>query len=157
MKKNIIILIIVAAALGGGYFMFQGQSSDSSETRTSEQPARPAEVNGTIISAQGNELVIANELNRPTLSDEEKEANKGSRQDLSPEERTALREEEQQEFETENVSITIPVGVPIIGGSGEATGELVKIDIAELAKGTYISAWVTPENIIEYVKVKGTN
>ena len=160
MKKKLIVGIIALVLIAGGvYYFYNSRSTDTSVSseKISEQPDRPAEINGVIVSAQGNELVVANEINRQTLTDEEREANKESRQNLTPEEKAALREEENQEIETENVTIIVPVGVPVIGGSGEATGEMVKLDIVELTKGTYISAWVAADSSIEYVKVKGTN
>lgn len=158
-KKTIIIIIVILIVSIGGYFLFKNKSVvvNDVQERISDQPDRSAEINGTIKEIIGNEVTVANEIGKPVLSDEEKAANKEARQNLTPEERTALREEEQQTFETEDVSIVIPVGIPIIGGSGEATGEMVTIDIADLTKGTYVSVWITPENKVEYVKVKGIN
>lgn len=167
MKKPLIItaIVIVILALGGGayYFLVINKGSLSSELTNAQeqgQPTRSAEVKGLVQSIEGNELVIANELNTDELTDEEKEAKKTERQSMSQEERQALKADETAQAETKNVSITIPVGVKMMKSTGDVSGELVAAELADIKVGTYVSIWVkdylTDKAEFEFVKVRPT-
>jgi hypothetical protein len=157
MKKIIIPIIIVLLAFGGYYFYAQISKStnisESSITKTS--PDRPAEINGLITSVLGNEIKIANEIDRVILTEEEQAAKKAEMQNLSPEERAAAREDENTNLKTEEISLIIPVGIPIVKGSGDASGNIVAADIINLSKGVYVSIWTDGLGKVEYVKIKG--
>jgi hypothetical protein len=159
-KKIIIIVTIVSLIALGSYFVFTKETNQSTTNITEESdktsPNRPAEINGLIISALGNEIKIANEVDRVVLTEEEQAAKKAETQKLSPEERAAAREAEKADLKIEEISVTIPVGVPIIKGSGDASGSLVNADIADLSKGTYVSIWTDASGKIEHVKIKGS-
>ena len=158
MKKIVIPIIIVLIAIGSYYFYSQtnktGNVSDLSTTKTS--PDRPAELNGLITFALGNEIKLANEIDKIILTEEEQAAKKAATQKLSPEERAAAREAEKINLKTEEISLSIPVGIPIVKGSGDASGNVVTADIADLSKGVYISIWTDTSGKIEYVKIKGS-
>jgi len=160
MNKKIIILVTIVGLIAfGSYFVFT-KNTDQLTTNIAEEfdktsPDRPAEINGLITSALGNEIKIANEVDRVVLTEEEQAAKKAETQKLSPEERAAAREAEKADLKTEEISLTIPVGVPIIKGSGDASGSVVNADIADLSKGVYVSIWTDASGKIEYVKIKG--
>lgn len=119
-------------------------------------PDRPAELNGIVRSIEGNEVILANEIREQTLTEEEKAAKQAERKSMTQEERQALRAAEMESVETETVTFTIPVGVPILKGSGAADGTSVNADLAEIKSGSYISVWVN-NNETEAVKLKGVN
>ncbi|MBP7875498.1 hypothetical protein KA012_00695 [Candidatus Woesebacteria bacterium] len=159
MKKIIGVIIVITVLAAGSYYFLR--SNTTSEIKTSEQsptvaPTRPAEITGLVTSVLGNELKIAKEIGRTILSEEEQAAKKVAMQKLSPEERTAAREAENAAFTTEEIAVTIPVGVPVVKGSGDASGNVVSADIADLIKGTYLSVWTDTQGKVEYVKIKGS-
>jgi len=157
--KKIIIAILSLAVVGiGVYFLFfnkSTQSENSMESVTLTSPQRPAEINGLIVSALGNEIKVANEVGKVILSEEEQAANKAAMQSMSQEERAAAREEAKIDLTTEDISLIIPVGVPIVKGSGDASGSLIGVDIADLLKGVYVSIWTDDQGKVEFVKIKG--
>lgn len=159
-------LIIIAVALIGliGYGLVSRDSQSTvtdleslevSIAKTTLTPSRPAEINGTVVTAEGNVLVVANEVGKELLTEEEKEAKKAAMQNMTQEERQAARQQELEGIETQDIEIIIPVGIPILKGTGDASGENTHAEISELAKGSYVSIWVTDENTPEFVKVKG--
>jgi hypothetical protein len=157
MKKIIIPIILVLITFVAYYFYTQTKEetivSESIISKTS--PDRPAEISGIITSILGNEIKIAKEINRVILSEAEQAAKKVKMQSLSPEEKAAVRESEKENLETEEISLIIPVGTPLVKGSGEANGEMISADIADLSKGTYVSIWTDGSENIEYIKIKG--
>ncbi len=173
MKKYIIIgAVIVLAAVPGGYLYLSSKKADQT-TKTSSaaaapatqaqeqgQPARTAELKGYVASIEGNSVVIINEISdEPELTDEEKAAKKAERQAMSVEERQALKEEESSNVEKENVSIVIPVGVPVMKTSGDASGTLADAELSEIKEGVYVSIWVknsgAANQLVEFVKIRG--
>jgi len=159
-KKITIIIILTVVIVFGSYYIFTKISNQSS-INTSEQsiktsPDRPAEINGLITSALGNEIKVANEIDRVILTEEEQAAKKAATQKLSPEERAAAREAEKANLKTEEISLIIPVGIPVVKGSGDASGNVINADIVDLSKGVYVSIWTDVSGKIEYVKIKGS-
>jgi len=156
MNKNILIVawIVIIIASISGYLFFKNKPVSNSQVTDSsiisEQPDRPAEINGYVISVEGNDLIIANEVGKKVLTDEQKT----ERQKLSPEERQALRISEDSSVTKENVSLIVPVGTPIFKGAGTGTGENINADLAEIQKGVYISIWKNGDNI-KFIKLKG--
>jgi len=157
MKKIIIPIIFILLAVGGFYLYTQsnGLTDMSTSSTTKTAPSRPAEVNGIITSALGNEIKIANEIDRVILTEAEQAAKKAATQKLSPEERAASRQAEKANLKTEEITLIIPVGIPLVKGSGDASGNVVMADIADLSKGIYVSIWTNQSDQIEYVKIKG--
>lgn len=163
--KNIIILILVVLILGGGYFLISNKTANndrdvitnevSIEETNLDAPSRPAEINGTVVSVEGNIIVVSNEVGKEQLTEEERDARKEEMANLSQEERQAQRQQELESMETEDVEIVIPVGVPISKGSGDASGDNISAEISEIIKGTYVSIWVNEGNTPEFVKIKG--
>lgn len=157
--KNIIFGIVIAGVVGGGIFMYINSTNKNTVSPTpamSNQslisPDRLAEINGYITSIQGNEVVVANEQGVKEVTAEER----ARRQKLTQEERQALKAQESANLTKESVTITIPVGVIIVKGSGAADGTNVKADMSELTKGIYVSIWQSDSGI-EFVKLKGVS
>jgi len=159
MKKIIPIIIVLVLVLIGGYYIYSQTIGKVSVITTNStaisSPDRPAEITGYIISALGNEIKIAKEIGKVVLSEEEQAAKKAQMQNLSPEERTAARQDEAAKLTTEEITLIIPVGITIAKGSGDASGNVVSADIADLSKGVYVSIWIDTQSGIEYVKIKG--
>ena len=166
MKNTSIIIIIVVVALlaVGGYFFVSNNKEDTAKTPSDVQiteqvdlstPSRPAEINGTVLSVEGNIIVISNEVGKEQLTEEERDVRKKELANLTPEEKQALRKEELDNLETEDIEIIIPVGVTITKGSGDSSGDSVIAEISELEKGIYLSIWQTESNTPEFVKIKG--
>ncbi|NCU30738.1 hypothetical protein EOL73_03195 [Candidatus Saccharibacteria bacterium] len=171
MKKSTIIFIVTTVLVGGGalyYFLVFQKSDNNSVSSTTVlsaaqeqgQPTRGAEIKGIVKSIEGNELIVENEINTVELTDEEKAAKKTERQSMSQEERQAIKAEETAQAEIEQVNITIPVGITMMKSTGEATGELVVAELAEIKSGIYVSIWVknyqTDTAEVEFVKVRMT-
>lgn len=155
MKKIIIIVLILAFALGVGYYFYSNTKTNLSLTSTNlVSPTRPAEITGYVVSILGNEVVVAKEIGKVILTEAEQAQKKAEMQKLSPEQRSAIKAEESAKLSTENIKLTIPVGTIISKGTGDASGEQIVADIAELAKGTYVSIWLDQNQNIEYVKIK---
>jgi len=158
--KNIVIGLLILGVIGGGVFFYinttkqktnSGENSSIS-TQTLTPPSRMADINGYITSIQGNEVVIANEIGAKEVTDEER----ARRQKLTQEERQALKAQESANLTKEPVTVTIPVGVAIVKGSGAADGTNIKAEMSELVKGIYVSVWQT-DTVIEFVKLKGAS
>lgn len=157
--KNIIFGLMIAAILGGGifYYINVGKkgvevSVPSAPSQSLISPTRLAEINGYITSIQGNEVTIANEIGVKEVTAEER----ARRQKLTQEERQALKAQESANLTKESVTITIPVGIIIVKGSGAADGTNVKAEMSELTKGIYVSIWKTGSSV-EFVKLKGVS
>lgn len=159
MKKIFVILIVLIIVGIGGYFYYQssakGENAQLTTSVTLSAPTRPAEITGYIVSALGNSITIAKEIGKEILSEEEQAAKKAKMQSMSPEERQTARQEETANMTTEDTEVTIPVGVPVVKGTGDASGNVVSADIADLAKGVYVSIWIDQSGNVEYVKIKG--
>ncbi len=97
-----------------------------------------------------------NEL-KEALSDEDRAAKQAERANLSQEERQALRQQELEATETEQITLQIPVGVPIMTGSGSADGSNVTAQLSDIKAGSYLSICQTAHGNIEAVKIKGLN
>jgi C4-type Zn-finger protein len=161
MKK----IITISLMLTGVVFLSGcGTSTDMSDSEklsalVSNQEAnsvstRPAEINGIISSIEGNSLIIKNEIDKEILSEEDADKQKAERQKMTQEERQALKAAETANAKTEDVSIQIPVGVSIIKGSGDGSGNSIPASFEELKKGIYVSIWIKDGNV-ETVKIKG--
>jgi hypothetical protein len=153
--KKYIFWILLMAILGGGLYLYSSTKAPvevitSSKTADLVSPARLAEVNGYILSVEGNEIVVANEKGVKEITEEERVR----RQKLTQEERQALKAQESANLTKENISITIPVGISIVKGSGDASGSNIKAEMSEMTKGIYISIWKNGDSI-EFVKLKG--
>lgn len=162
MKNKLIFLVVILVLSGVGFFVYKNENTSTSNvivgsesSTVSSQPERPSEINGTVVSILGNEVVVANEFDKVQLTEEEQTAKKAERQNMSPEERAALREEEKITVPTEEVSLIIPVGVSVVKGTGDATGGIMEVDISEITEGTYVSIWTNTDGQVEYVKIKG--
>lgn len=119
-------------------------------------PSRSSEINGVIAAIEGNVVVVKNEIGKEILSEVEQAAKKAERAAMTQEERQALRAEEMQGVATQDVEITIPVGIPLYKGSGTGDGTTLKAEFSELKKGAYISVWQQGDRV-EAVKIKGIN
>ncbi|MCD8485040.1 hypothetical protein LRY60_05655 [Candidatus Woesebacteria bacterium] len=51
----------------------------------------------------------------------------------------------------------IPVGVPIMTGSGNADGSNISANLADIKTGSYLSIWQDKQGQVEAVKIKGLN
>jgi hypothetical protein len=141
-----------------------GTSPESSEAeklsalvnseQTSVSSERPAEINGLIVSVEGNKLVVKNEIDKKILSEEEAAKQKAERQKMTQEERQALKAAETTNAKTEDVAIQVPVGVTILKGSGDGSGNSIAAVYDDLKKGIYVSVW-TKDGQVEAIKIKG--
>lgn len=173
MTKTIIIagtaVVIVASGIGiyfatraNGAVASSGSTNTTALTPAQEQgqPARSAEIKGIVKSIEGNDLLIANEIDTVELTTEQQAAKKAERQAMSQEERQALKAEETAAAKIENANIMIPVGVQIRKTTGDASGTLVSAELADIKEGTYVSVWVdgykTDKKSVVFVKVKAT-
>lgn len=156
MNKYLVGFIIVMLVGLGAYALLSKKNNTTSESTTSiialSSPTRLAEVNGYVLSIEGNELIVANELGVKEVTEEER----ARRQKLTQEERQALKAQESANLKKENVTITIPVGTTIVKGSGDASGTNVKAQMTEIVKGVYVSIWKTGDSV-EFVKLKGVS
>lgn len=156
--KNIVITVSILLIVAVSGFVFYTSTQKPTQTNQQEitkslaQPERQAELNGYLLSIEGNELTVANEIGAKEITDEER----ARRQKLSQEERQALKAAESANLQKENVTLTIPVGVTIVKGSGDGSGTNVEASFEELTKGTYLSIWQN-ENGVEFVKLKGVS
>jgi uncharacterized membrane protein len=161
MMKKILPVLIGLVVLGVGAFVYfnnsktEQQSQVSTEGENIATPDRPAEINGVIKTIEGNEVIVLKEL-KEAISEEERLVRQEERQNLSQEERQALRQEELDTVETESVTLIIPVGVPIVKGSGTTDGTNVAAKLTDLVSGVYVSIWLN-NNEPEMVKIKGLN
>lgn len=172
MKKIIIISVSTIVVVVGVAVVFSlvrtpnkttnAASVSVSQTPAQEQgqPARTAEIKGIVKSIEGNELLVANEINTVELTAEQQAAKKAERQAMSQEERQALKAQETAEADIENVNIMIPVGVQLKKTTGDASGTLVPSELADIKEGSYISIWVdgykTNTQNVTFVKLRAT-
>ncbi|MEN8252957.1 MAG: hypothetical protein ABFQ62_01110 [Patescibacteria group bacterium] len=163
MKKNILIaFVVISSAVLFSACTNNNQSDqspsniDATEIVKTVLPDRPAEINGQVKSIEGNEVVVLNEL-KEVLNDEDRAARQEERANLSQEARQALRQEEMEAVETEQLTLQIPVGVPIMTGSGNADGSNISASLADIKSGTYLSVWRDTNGQVEAVKIKGLN
>ncbi len=122
--------------------------------KTMNTPERVPEINGTVVSIEGNKIVVKNEIGREILTPEEQAKRRVERQKMTQEERQALRAQEAASLKTEDVEVVIPVGAVIVKGTGTGDGLSAKATFDDIKSGTYISVWKNGD-IIEAVKVKG--
>lgn len=163
MKNKIIIGLIVVGVIGAYFFVTNKNLDSGSKDQVIEitnqpdlaSPSRPAEINGIVKSVEGNIIVIANEINKEQLSEEDRDTRKEEMQNLSQEERQASRQQDLETIETQDLEIIIPVGVTISKGSGNNSGDNVATEISDITKDIYLSIWVTENNTPEFVKIKG--
>lgn len=142
---------------GAGEGQGQGSASDPA------QPDRTAEVKGVVVSVNGTTVTVDRYIKDPSeeLTDEEKAAKKAARAELTQEERQALKEAENAALETERVTVTVPVGVPIT--QMVLTGDTSTAQASTLAAikvGSEVTIWtlngLTEGGIAEYVKISST-
>ena len=160
MNHNITIytLFLLSAGLIAGCTPSTTSQSETPVNSVASQtnlPDRPAEINGVVKIIEGNEVIVINEL-REVISDEDRAIKQAERQNLSQEEKQALRQEELEQVETEQLTIMIPVGAPIVSGSGTGDGTNVSAQMSDIKSGSYISIWKTGDTV-EFVKLKGVN
>jgi len=132
----------------------QLQDIVSNDTETLSTPSSPADINGTIASIEGNQLIVKNEVGKEALSDEEREKRKEDRASMTQEEKQAARAQEMEVLESEDVSVDVPVGALMIKGTGTGDGGSVKAVFDDLKEGAYISVWMN-DGEIEAIKIKG--
>ncbi|MDP1884346.1 MAG: hypothetical protein Q8L10_03165 [Candidatus Moranbacteria bacterium] len=160
MKKIILTLLLVGGTTFlAGCGVVPGNNDEDKLSRIvnggqAEVPVRAAEINGVVVSVEGNKLVVKNEINKEALTEEEVAKKKAERQKMTQEERQALRAQEIANAKTEDVTIEIPVGKTILKGTGDGSGESVGAVFEEIKKGGYISIWMKEGNV-ELVKIKG--
>jgi len=183
-KRGMIIAIIGGVLLVAlaGYFMFTKKDEPGSITlSTGEEftfPEGAADLNVTVLSIEGNEIVIS----RPsvTLTPEEQAAARAERQAMTQEERQASRLDRNAEREMIEETIIIPIGVPMIKnkvldvddpmyGIEGSRNTLSKTDsglgdpdlyesatLADIVEGSSLSIWKEDDSII-LIRVKGGN
>lgn len=155
--QKILLVIGLLIVLGTGYWWSQ-KSLDTDKMESGQimsAPARPAEITGTVVSVEGNEVILAKEIGREILTEAEQAAKQAERQKMSQEERQAAREAETAQYQTEEITLIIPVGVPIVQGTGDGSGATELTDLGSLVKGTYLSVWTNSSGSVEYIKIKG--
>ena len=169
MKKAALIVLAVAVLGAGAYFGASALASggdastaagaQSGATADPNQPDRTAEVKGLVLSVDGTEVLIERYVKDPSeeLSDEEREARKAERAELSQEERQALRAAENAALETERVTVTVPVGTPIVQMVLDGDSPVAQATtLAGLRSGMEITVWTdggTDGSTAEYVKL----
>ena len=109
-----------------------------------EQPARVAEIYGKVKSIQGNVVLIA-EMQRQQTAAELSAADKAKRQAemqaLSAEERAKLLAS-QEVMTGKNITMTVPVGIPIkIRGTGSDGPTVKDGTIASIKVGSVVNIW----------------
>jgi hypothetical protein len=124
-------------------------TSNSSTSKTTnidpEQPDRIAEVYGKVKSIQGNVVLIAEMQRQQTgaeLSDADKAKRQAEMQSLSAEERQ--KSQASQEVMTgKNITMTVPVGIPIkIKGTGSNGPTVQDGTIASIKVGSVVNIWI---------------
>lgn len=161
MKKymGILAILVVAIFLGGcgaddSKELSQLEAIVENNQESMGIPERSPEINGTVVSVEGNKIIVKNEIGREILTPEDQAKRRAERQKMTQEERQALRAQETTSLETEDVKVIIPVGTVIVKGSGAGDGESVKATFDDIKSGAYISVWKSGDTI-EAVKVKG--
>ncbi len=170
--KNTKTLLIMIAVIGSATLL-SGCTNEKSPLSAVENveapsvvtPDRSADINGLVRSIEGNEITVASEIkNIEELTDEEREAQKEERaaqkankQNLTQEEKRALKEEATANLETKNITLTIPIGAPIVKGFGVVGAENILAELSEIKTGIYVSMWLDDNGQVEAVKLKGVN
>ncbi|RKO65577.1 hypothetical protein [Desulfofundulus salinus] len=104
-------------------------------------PARQPDLWGQVKTIRGNKLTVYKvENNAQNLSEEERKAQRGQMQSLSPEERAKARAE-RIKVSNETVDVIIPVGVPVIA-TGNFGAEATEVDISQIKQGDIIKLWL---------------
>ena len=139
----------------GGGTSISGQGGNSMDP---DQPDRPAEVYGKVKSIEGNVVVVA-EMTRTQsnteLTDEEKAAQQAKMQSMSEEERQAYRAS-LQALTGNNITVTVPVGVPVKLKVASDSGSVVEDGvIGDIQPGKVVSIWTEAGDptMVEYVSV----
>ncbi|HZK86053.1 MAG TPA: hypothetical protein VFC58_15605 [Desulfosporosinus sp.] len=138
-----------------------GGSSSSVQKGSSidkDQPNRVAKLYGKVKSIQGNVAIIA-EMERvqtgAQLSDADKAARQQQMQSLSDEDRKKLLGS--QEIMTgKNVTMTIPVGIPVKVRVSDSKNPTVEDgSISSIKAGSVVTIWIDPSDpsLVEYVNV----
>lgn len=169
MKKAVLIVVAVVLLGGGAYFGASALAADGSAGAGSgsqtgaaadpNQPDRTAEVKGLVLSIDGTNVVVDRYVKDPSeeLTDEEKKAKKAERAQLTQEERQALKAAENAALETERVTVSVPVGTPIVQMVLEDDEPVAQATtLAELRSGMEITVWTdggTDGATAEYVKL----
>jgi hypothetical protein len=164
MNKKYLFTTITALILLAGiavYFVFM--QGNTNTTNLSNQngivvPSVSPDINGDIVSIIGNELTIKKYLVTTTLTADEKAAKQAERQNMTVEQRQALKAEENAATPSEIIKITIPVGSKIVKNSGEASmsgdnSNLILSNLDEAKPGFGIQIWKQNDEII-LVKLK---
>ncbi len=140
-----------------------GQPGGSSSVQTGsvidqDQPNRVAEIYGKVKSIQGNVAIIAQMERVQTgaqLSDADKTARQQQMQSLSDEDRKKLLAS--QEIMTgKNITITIPVGIPVKVRVSNSKGQSVEDgSISSIKPGSIVNIWIdsSDPSLAEYVNV----
>ncbi|MHB8050678.1 MAG: hypothetical protein ACYDHQ_05610 [Coriobacteriia bacterium] len=170
MKKTILIVIAVVVLGAGAYFGASALATErggaavqggaaTGASADPNQPDRVAEVKGLVISIDGTEVAIERYIKDPSeeLTDEEKAARKAERSQLSQEERQALKAAENAALETERVTVTIPVGVPIVQMVPQGDTPVAEsATLSDIRGGMEVTVWTdggTDGSSAEYVKL----
>jgi len=163
MNKNMKKIILPVSLIVISLIFFVGRmvGNDDVDTMVTEEsrlatPEGRAEINGVVRSIQGNEVTVANEIRDESMeaTEEEKETRQIDRASMTQEEKQAANQAQSTVVETEIVTVMIPVGVPIIKGSGAADGENVVAEMSEIKAGVSISIWMADGEMV-VVKLKG--
>ncbi len=170
MKKTLLIVLAVAVLGVGAYYGANalategsdrsGQAGAGSGSSTDpNQPERTAEVKGIVLSIDGTQVVIERYIkdSDEELTDEEKAAKKAERSQLSPEERQALKAAENAALQTERITVTLPVGVPIVQMVSDGDTPIAEsVTLADVRGGMEVTVWTdggTDGSSAEYVKI----
>ncbi len=121
-----------------------GSSASTGANIDPEQPVRVAEIYGKVKSIQGNVVLIA-EMQRQQTGTELSAADKAKRQAemqaLSTEERQKLLAS-QEVMTGKNITMTVPVGIPIkIRGTGSNGPTVQDGTIASIKVGSVVNIW----------------
>ncbi|MHB9003051.1 MAG: hypothetical protein ACYC6C_03175 [Coriobacteriia bacterium] len=176
MKKTVLIVLAVAVLGVGAYFgasalaaerngavigggIESGGGATTGSSADPNQPERTAEVKGLVLSIDGTQVAIQRYIKDPSeeLTDEEKAARKAERQQLSMEERQALKAAENAALETERITVTVPVGVPVVQMVSAGDTPVAELaTLADIRGGMEITVWTdggTDGSNAEYVKL----
>jgi hypothetical protein len=136
-----------------------GETEQAGSTADPNQPERTAEVKGVVLAINGTDLQIERYIKDPTeeLTDEEKAAKKASRAEMTQEERQALKAAENAGLETERVTVSVPVGTPIVQMVLDGDTPVAEpSSLADIRGGMEITVWTdgaTDGGTAQYVKL----
>lgn len=135
-----------------------GSSVQTGSAIDKDQPNRVAEIYGKVKSIQGNVAIIAQMERVQTgaqLSDADKAARQQQMQSLSDEDRKKLLAS--QEIMTgKNVTMTIPVGIPVKVRVSISNAPTVEDgSISSIKAGSVVNIWIDPSDpsLAEYANV----